>query len=194
MSRRAKAWLCGVVPLASLWCSSSRLVVRTRWRDQLAIAENLLGSGFVRWGCGTAPTFATSTRLAFVAKNKDIRTARVLTPLAGLMLHEFPKHMMIPASVSENALRTMVGNCQHVRCAAAVWVLGAALLRGDVAAAKPEPAGAKLFVLRLKLPCCSYNKLHETSWSILLDALRSFKVDRVWVLLGGGAGAVKEEE
>ena len=107
---------------------------------------------YVRCGSGVAPTYATSTRMAFVSPSRPLDTARVLDCKAGLALHEFPRTMVIPAGVSNAQLTRMVGNCQHVRAAAAAWVVGAALLtpgRGQTTGSSSKPA----FFMRVKRPC-----------------------------------------
>lgn len=70
-------------------------------------------------------------------------------------LHGYPVNMKIPQGVSESNLRKLVGNTQHVRAAAAAFVIGARLanLRRETSEKRVSVGGgtkAKLSFVHLK--------------------------------------------
>ena len=102
-----------------------------------------------------------------VGPSKPLDTARVLDVQAGLALHEFPRSMVKPESVSDSQLIKMLGNCQHVRAAAAAWVVGTVLLTGGRGRTSNSTFSSNPFFMRVQCPCstqpCHINIGHSDS-------------------------------
>ena len=80
--------------------------------------------------------------MALLPEGKAESQARLLDWQEGLRLHEFPQ---LAAPVSDQCMREMLGNTQHVRAAAAAWVFAFSLVR-------PSTAKADGFIMQTKLP------------------------------------------
>lgn len=87
------------------------------------ITADISQSKHIRFGLGgVCPTFARSSKIVIVSDASS--NTRFLSALDALLLHSFPAHeMRVPDSVSESALRQLVGNTQHVQAIAAAELL-----------------------------------------------------------------------
>ena len=98
----------------------------------------------VRFGLGgSCPTFARSSKIVILDSNTG--KSRFVTAVDGLLLHSYPVHeMRIPASLSEAALKQLVGNTQHVQAVAAAELLVMCLVNGSRPAATLLPTQHKV--------------------------------------------------